>query len=216
MARASRLMMAHIAESERVTPGSKDRPTRGAGVPPEDPTHLFAPQVGRPLRLPGAEKRGSPILAASEHTPRDLVRAEGGTMNAVPRAVEEFRGLDTGDRRLDRRVLRCIERFDGASGRTLPEIFPDPSELEAYYRLTNNEKVTVDKLLAPHEAATVERALQYQRVLSSRIPACFPSRATAREATSSARTRLVSSVTSPWCSVVTVETRRSASSSTSA
>jgi hypothetical protein len=78
---------------------------------------------------------------------------------------EEF-SCELGDPRRTRRVQFVAARLAQKPELSLPELFEDPSELEATYRLLRNPKVTVMKLLSPHVAATAKRCEGLDAVLA--------------------------------------------------
>lgn len=53
--------------------------------------------------------------------------------------------------------MKMMEVLAEAPEKSLPRLFEDSSELEAVYRFLGNEKVTPEKILAPHIRATTER-----------------------------------------------------------
>ena len=71
---------------------------------------------------------------------------------------EEFADTQLGDARLDRRAVTIEETLSAAPDESFPTLTGDDSELEALYRFVNNERVTPERLLAPHYAATARRA----------------------------------------------------------
>jgi hypothetical protein len=79
-------------------------------------------------------------------------------------AAGEFEGLGLSDRRLDDRLERIVKTVMKAPSRSLPELFREPSQLEAAYRFFNNESVTPEAILEPHIAATSKR-IANQRVI---------------------------------------------------
>src|SRR5262245_7170077 len=78
---------------------------------------------------------------------------------------EEFSGADLGDRRLNSRTLKVVEAIAAAPDDSFPNLTSDDSELEALYRLLNNDQVELEPLLAPHFRQTAGRARQSGRVL---------------------------------------------------
>lgn len=80
-------------------------------------------------------------------------------MNEGLDIADEFRGLDLGDRRLDRRAAVIASRLVAAPATSFPKLITDPSELEALYRFMQNEDVSADALMAPHRRATARRCL---------------------------------------------------------
>lgn len=84
----------------------------------------------------------------------------------VPRLAEEFRGVSLGDRRLDVRLGRILKSIEGGCSSSLPDIFENDSQLEAFYRFSNNGRITLDRLLAPHRNEAVKRIDQHRTVLA--------------------------------------------------
>src|SRR6266496_2071979 len=70
---------------------------------------------------------------------------------------EEFEGVELGDRRRSKRATFIAERLGATPGASLPEAMRDRAGTEALYRHLESEDVTLDGLLAPHVARTVER-----------------------------------------------------------
>lgn len=70
---------------------------------------------------------------------------------------EELRTVDLGDERLDRRMGVLLERLGGAPQASIPAACRGHAETLAAYRFFDNERVSAEKVLAPHVAATVER-----------------------------------------------------------
>ena len=71
--------------------------------------------------------------------------------------MNEFLGVDVGDRRVDARVGQVVERIAAAPDASFPTQMGGDAELEALYRLLGNERVTADRLLAPHVEKTLAR-----------------------------------------------------------
>src|SRR5690606_21168453 len=78
---------------------------------------------------------------------------------------EEF-ACDLGDPRRTRRLQRVAERLALKPEVALPELFEDPSELEAAYRLLRNSNVSLLKLISAHTAATAQRCQGLETVLA--------------------------------------------------
>lgn len=80
---------------------------------------------------------------------------------------EEFGGIDLGDARLDQRVRRLLARKWQYPQRSFSAACQGRAEIEAALRFFDNPKAALDKILAPHRAATLERIRQggYRRVL---------------------------------------------------
>ncbi len=71
--------------------------------------------------------------------------------------VEEFGGLDLGDKRREGRVLEVVTQLAGRPGASLPAACGDLAGLKATYRLLANEAVSREALLAGHLQATWAR-----------------------------------------------------------
>jgi hypothetical protein len=69
----------------------------------------------------------------------------------------EFEGLEFGDPRLSRRGQFIASRASRAPEVSFPKMFEDDIELEAFYRFLRNERVTPEKVLAPHVKKSVRR-----------------------------------------------------------
>ena len=76
----------------------------------------------------------------------------------VGAAVDEVRGIDLGDARLDARVRRFVAALERNPAAGFPAAVSTVAEREAIYRLLGNGRVTLDALLAPHVQQTVRRA----------------------------------------------------------
>ena len=72
-------------------------------------------------------------------------------------AVEEMKGADLGDKRLKRRVITLLERLGDKPTLSIPAACRGWAETQAAYRFFDNEKVSAEKVLAPHVEATAER-----------------------------------------------------------
>lgn len=77
---------------------------------------------------------------------------------------EELAGADLGDPRLVRRLGSIAESFAASPGASIPAAAGGVAEREAVYRFLSNPSVTLERVLAPHVSATVERARKAGRV----------------------------------------------------
>jgi hypothetical protein len=75
----------------------------------------------------------------------------------------EYGQVDLGDARRNRRVVTSAQRISAEPSAGFTQSFENPSELEGYYRLMNNENVTADGLLAPHHSSSWQRAADEDR-----------------------------------------------------
>ena len=76
----------------------------------------------------------------------------------VEAASEEFALAELGDARLTRRLMTIADSVAGSPGVGFPRLVSGDGELEGVYRFLGNERVTPKGILAPHFAATRERA----------------------------------------------------------
>ena len=79
--------------------------------------------------------------------------------------IDDFRAAKLGDRRRTDRLVSVANDIYADPGRSLPEIFKDPSQLEGAYRLLANKKVKPEKIIEPHLEHTAKRASQCDTVL---------------------------------------------------
>jgi len=73
------------------------------------------------------------------------------------RPRDEFHGAEFADFRLTQRLAKIVDALGEAPEKSFPKVFGDGAALEAVYRFFGNKKVTPDRILAPHVAATLER-----------------------------------------------------------
>jgi hypothetical protein len=76
----------------------------------------------------------------------------------VPNAEAELAGASFGDERLSKRLAKIASTVATAPAESFPQLAGSDSELEGVYRFLSNERVTADKILAPHAEATRDRA----------------------------------------------------------
>lgn len=72
-------------------------------------------------------------------------------------AVAEFDGLDLGDARRNSRARRIVAALQAAPAAAFPRVMGTVAAREAFYRLINNDAVSLPALLAPHRAQTIRR-----------------------------------------------------------
>ena len=68
--------------------------------------------------------------------------------------VEELRGIDLGDQRLNRRSARVIEALAANPEASINGACDGWGDTLAAYRLFNNAAVTPEQILQPHREAT--------------------------------------------------------------
>src|ERR1039458_67818 len=89
-------------------------------------------------------------------------------MEQVPSIVgelrEEFVDASLPDWRLRERLIGLASELDTAPGKSLARAMKTTAAREAAYRFLGNRRVTAEGILAPHMAATVQRAQQHKAV----------------------------------------------------
>jgi hypothetical protein len=78
-------------------------------------------------------------------------------MDASSFAVQNFGGVDLGDRRREKRLVQIADRIVQCPCGSLPKKLNSPPELKATYRLMNHPEVTHDAVLQPHIERTRRR-----------------------------------------------------------
>ncbi|MDB5868375.1 MAG: hypothetical protein JWP96_707 [Polaromonas sp.] len=63
---------------------------------------------------------------------------------------EEFKTIELGDERLNRRAVLLAERLGQKSSASMPGACQNWAETAAAYRFLRNEEVSWDKVLTPH------------------------------------------------------------------
>ena len=70
---------------------------------------------------------------------------------------EELRGCDFGDARLNKRACKVFDALGQRPNISIPAALAGRADIEACYRLMDNDNVTPDKVLQPHVQATYRR-----------------------------------------------------------
>jgi hypothetical protein len=78
----------------------------------------------------------------------------------------EFNDANIGDARLNRRLISIMESFCLSPNASIPDKTGSWAETKAIYRFLNNDKVSHENILAPHQHATARRISQEQIVLA--------------------------------------------------
>ena len=73
---------------------------------------------------------------------------------------EEVENANFGDQRLSCRLEKIAEEIGSSPNLSIPSATSGRAEMEAAYRFFDNAKVTPEKILAPHYAATIKRIKQ--------------------------------------------------------
>lgn len=77
----------------------------------------------------------------------------------------EMKDLNLNDKRLNRRCLELIKQFQANPQASIPSALTFSKQVKAAYRFFKNPKVSFDKILAPHSAATITRCSSEKIVL---------------------------------------------------
>jgi hypothetical protein len=78
---------------------------------------------------------------------------------------DEVAGADFGDERLDHRLVTIVEDLGAKPHLSIPSATERRAETEAAYRFFDNDKVSPERILAPHVDSTLERIRQCETVL---------------------------------------------------
>lgn len=84
----------------------------------------------------------------------------------VGAVVEEFAGADLGDRRRAGRLEQIAELLDQQPAVGFPRALGSDAALEAFYRFINNDGFSAQDIVAPHIAATIQRATAGQLAIA--------------------------------------------------
>jgi hypothetical protein len=79
--------------------------------------------------------------------------------------AEEFKTIELGDERLNRRAVLLAERLGQRPSASIPNACQSWAETAAAYRFLRNEEVSWDKVLAPHWQASQARMAEHKVVL---------------------------------------------------
>lgn len=80
-------------------------------------------------------------------------------------AADELAGVALGDERLNKRVVKLLERFAAKPTASIPGACGDWAETQAAYRFLANEEVSWEAILAPHWARAQARLRAHEVVL---------------------------------------------------
>jgi len=78
---------------------------------------------------------------------------------------EEFKAIDLGDKRLNTRATNLLKSLGRSPGESIPSSCGGWEETKSAYRFFENQNVTVENILVPHQKATIERIKKHQVVL---------------------------------------------------
>jgi len=83
----------------------------------------------------------------------------------APWAMEEAGTADFGDERLDARMKILLSALGNRPNLSIPAACGGRAEMAAAYRFFDNDKVTFDKVLGPHNTQTMRRMRGQKTVL---------------------------------------------------
>jgi hypothetical protein len=86
-------------------------------------------------------------------------------MKPAVAVVDEYRGSDLGDARLDARLEKIGKRLAENPSAGFPTALVTSAEVEGFYRFIANPKVDLDGVLGPHKRATWARCAAEQEVI---------------------------------------------------
>ncbi len=75
----------------------------------------------------------------------------------------EYQGAEMGDRRLARRLISIAGTVSGMPDASFPGSCDNDAEPEATYRFLSNDRVTPERILAPHVRETLRRCAEVER-----------------------------------------------------
>jgi hypothetical protein len=78
---------------------------------------------------------------------------------------DELRTADFGDKRLNKRFAKLLDQLSSKPSESIPTACGGSADINAAYRFFSNDKVTPDKVLAPHREATIQRCHEHKVVL---------------------------------------------------
>jgi hypothetical protein len=80
---------------------------------------------------------------------------------------DELQTATLGDRRLDKRFATVLDHLSSKPSESIPAACGGWADIQAAYRFFDNDKVTPEKVLAPHRDATIRRCGEQPVVLSA-------------------------------------------------
>ena len=78
---------------------------------------------------------------------------------------EEFSGLDLNSSRLDKRFIMTMSKLSEQPDKSIWSSSENRAEAKAIYRMLNNDKLDLDKILRTHKEATFNRMLKEERTV---------------------------------------------------
>ena len=77
----------------------------------------------------------------------------------------EMKSLNLNDKRLNNRCIELLKSFEKKPQESIPTACETHAEIKAAYRFFKNNKVTSDKILAPHIESTIQRCKTHPVIL---------------------------------------------------
>ena len=78
---------------------------------------------------------------------------------------KELEDINLGDERLNERSKQILKAFFSKSNSSINGSFKGWSEVKAAYRFFDNEQVSIDQILKPHNQASIERIANEEVIL---------------------------------------------------
>ncbi|SMG61823.1 IS4/Tn5 family transposase DNA-binding protein [Cedecea sp. NFIX57] len=92
--------------------------------------------------------------------------------------IQELKSLDVGDTRLEKRVKHVLSLLSRSPKESIPVSCRTWSETKAAYRCFSSDKISADKIMAPHKKNIIERTHAYsgedERWFRRNMNALFP------------------------------------------
>src|SRR5215471_15449937 len=86
---------------------------------------------------------------------------------AAPWVVDEMQSVDLKDKRLDARLREVLSQLAARPTASIPAACGGRAEMAAAYRLFDNDQVTFDNILQPHQQATRRRISEQPVVIAA-------------------------------------------------
>jgi len=80
-------------------------------------------------------------------------------------AAKEMHTANLGDKRLTERLITLLDTLGNQAQVSIPVACRGWAETKAAYRFFDNDNVNMEKILAPHRDATIERIKKHKTVL---------------------------------------------------
>jgi hypothetical protein len=91
---------------------------------------------------------------------------ETSAKHHLPTMSTELMSVNFDDRRLNQRLRDAADAMAETPSASLPAIFHQGKDIEGFYRLLRNKRVTMERVLSPHHETTCERAQNEGTILA--------------------------------------------------